>query len=84
MYSRPKQAKGGGIRTGLAVLQRKLRNSVKPLKKPTYKNAAYPYGAMNFSFPPWQFVPTAVLDGAVTLKGSLNGRFFLKSARLTF
>jgi hypothetical protein len=47
------QAKGGGIRTGLAVLQRKLRklgNSVQPLKKLTHLDAAYPYGAMNFHF----------------------------------
>ncbi len=32
----------------LAALQRECRSSVQPLKKPTDKNDAYPYGTMNF------------------------------------
>jgi hypothetical protein len=35
-------------------------------------SATYPYGAMNISFQAWKFIselPTAVRDGALTLKG---------------
>jgi hypothetical protein len=52
-------------------------------KKPTDKNAAYPYGAINFHSRVDNLFPksNSVREGAVTLKGSLSmgdGRICLK------
>jgi hypothetical protein len=69
----------------LAALQREWGSSVQPLKKPTDKNAVYPYSAINFHFRVGNanLVPNSqqLVDGTVTLKGSYclgEGQIFLK------
>jgi hypothetical protein len=72
------QAKRGGDKDRTGGSTKKIGKFSSAFEKADTQKCRLSLRRDEFSFPPWQLVPTAVLDGAVTLKGSLNGRFFLK------